>query len=347
MECWVGIDVSKSSLDVAVLKGAQARPVHRKFSNKKEGHAELLAFCAEYAPLTSCHFCMESTGNYGFGIATALSMGGYLVSVENPRFIKHFAIGRRIQNKTDKTDAAAIALYCRETSPRPWVLRDPDLRELEELLKRLADVEKLQVMEANRLEGDRLEGSAKASVERILKFLEAELETLTQELEKCLSRQPKIQAMVRVLVREPGAGELTALRVLSHLGWSHETFDSAQQAAAAAGYNPVRRESGKMVGRTKISKQGDAAFRGHMHMVAVVAIRHNPKVKAFYEKRLAAGMSKLAAVTACARKLLMILYGILKAHGSGKTPEYSKDKQRYTDLRGRQRRFHTKKPAKA
>jgi transposase len=334
-------------LDVVVLKEAPSKPVHRKFSNKKEGHAELLAFCADYAPLTSCHFCMESTGNYGFGIATALSARGCLVSVENPRFIKHFAIGRRIQNKTDKTDAKAIAQYCRETSPRPWVLRDPDLRELEELLKRLADVEKLRVMEANRLEGESLDGSAKASVQRILKFLQAESETLIQELESCLARQPKIQEMVRVLVKEPGAGELTALRVLSHLGWSHETFDSAQQCAAAAGYNPVRRESGKMVGRTRISKQGDAAFRGQMHMVAVVAIQFNPKVKVFYEKRLAAGMSKLAAVTACARKLLMILYGILKAHASGKTPEYSKAKLRYRDLRGRQRLFSKKRAVRA
>jgi len=345
--CWVGIDVSKASLDVAVSYAPGKKPAHRKFANTKSGHDELIQYCAKYAPVSSCHFCMESTGSYGMGLATALADAGCLVSVENPRFVKHFAIGRRIQNKTDKTDAAAIALYCRETAPRPWVLGNPDLRELDQLLKRLADVEKLRLQEANRLEGGALLLRARDSIGRSLAFFDLEIEALTCELEECLSRQPEIQRMVRVLVREPGVGEITALRALGHMGWSYESFRDAQQCAAAAGYNPVRRESGKMVGHTRISKQGDARFRGAMHMATVVAIQFNPKVKAFYEKRVAAGMCKLAAVTACSRKLVMILYGMLKAWAKGETPFYSAEKLRYTDLRGRQRLFETKKEKKA
>jgi hypothetical protein len=98
-----------------------------------------------------------------------------------------------------------------------------------------------------------------------------------------------------------------------------------------------------MVGHTRISKHGDPAFRAELYMAVVVAITHNPRIKAFYERLLKKGMAKLAALTACARKLLMILYGILKAHIQGKEPVYSTVKLRYTDIRGRQKLLDYKK----
>jgi len=145
---------------------------------------------------------------------------------------------------------------------------------------------------------------------------------------------------VGALVREPGVGELTALRVLSHAGWDPAAFESAQQCAAAAGLNPVKSESGQWQGRTRISKRGPARLRGALHMAAAVAARHNPRVRAFYERLLERGLPKLAALTACARKLLMLCFGILKAHARGQDPVYSGTKARYTDLRGRLRTLH-------
>lgn len=343
--CWVGIDVSKDSLDVAVLTLGSDKPVHRKVDNKRSGFEEMKVFVEELVPLSECHFCMESTGPYGRGVATYLSVKGALVSVENPRFIKYFAMGKRFQQKTDKADAKIIASYCKQEAPRPWTPLDPSLRELDELLKRLKDIEKLRVQEANRGESKDLPQSALDSIARTLAFFKAETKAIQEGIEATLKKLPKIREMVDVLVREPGIGELTALRFLSHVSWTYETFESAQQCAAAAGYNPKRRESGTMVGHTRISKHGDASFRASMHLVAVTATRCNPKVEAFYLKRLEGGMAKLAAITACSRKLVMILFGILKAHAQGRTPVYSAEKPRYLTVTGTQRTFLKKDAA--
>jgi transposase len=334
--CYVGIDVSKASLDVCVLRAGSVRK-DRRFSNSALGFSELSKWCSEFAPLTECHFCLESTGTYGLGIASTLSDAGYFVSVENPRFIKHFAIGERMQNKTDKSDAFAIAMYCAKNSPPRWSLGDPALRELDLLLKRISDLGQVVRMESNRLECQYLPQSVRDSICRSVKAMESEIEAVIQEIESKLALLPQIQAMARALFREPGVGELSALRVLAHMGWNPLNFADAQQCAAAAGFNPVRRESGNMIGLTRISKHGDPAFRSEIYMTALAATSFNPRVKAFYEKLLAKGMTKKAALIACARKLLMLLYGILKAHILGKEPVYSSVKARYTNLRGKQR----------
>jgi len=336
--CFIGIDVSKKSLDVCLWKAA-GKPSHRRFVNSSSGFRELTSWCESQAALSSCHFCLESTGTYGLGIASFLADSKLLVSVENPRFIKHFAIGAKIQNKTDKTDALAIARYCQERAPGPWTLGDPALRELDLLLKRLSDLDALERRESNRLECSYLPESVRTSIQRVVKGLQDETQLIQGELETRIQGMPLLLGMVRALVREHAVGELTALRILAHMGFDPRTFQSAQQAAAAAGLNPVKRESGKTKQATHISKHGDPAFRAQLHMVAVVATKYNPRVKAFYEKRLESGMSKLAAVTACARKLLMICYGILKAHLRGEEPTYSGPKSRYINLRGKQRRL--------
>ena len=342
IECFVGIDISKKSLDVCIL-GEKVKAAHRLFANSTSGFAELLAWCGSRASLDTCHFCLESTGTYGLGIAGHLADSGHLVSVENPRFIKHFAIGKKIQNKTDRSDSFAIARYCQENELRPWSLQDPALRELDLLLKRLFELGKLEQQEANRLECTFLPKCVRNSVSRMVGALQAEAEIVTKELEERLSQKPQVQGMLRALIREAAVGELTALRILSHMGWDPLNFENAQQVGAAAGLNPVRRESGLTKAPTHISKHGNPDFRAQLHMVAVVAAHKNERVKAFYQKRLAGGMPKLAAITACARKLLMICYGILRAHLRGDTPVYSSAKLRYTNLRGRIRVIDPKK----
>lgn len=338
-QAWIGIDVSKKSLDATHLS-LDGKARHRKFSNDPSGWREML----DWAKAGSDgHWAMESTGAYSFGVASFLADAGLAVSMENPRYIKHWACGMRYQNKTDKADSRIIARYAQEVRPKLWTLADPLLREIHMLLDRLADLSKLESAERNRLENAALPESVHASVLRSIVGIQHERELVVQALEQKLESRPELKEAMSALVLEPGVGELTALRALDFMGWSTEGFQSAQQVAAAAGYNPVRRESGDSRGKTSISKQGPAEFRAAMHMAAVVAIRRNPRIQAFYERLLAKGMAKLAAVAACARKLIMILYGILKAHQRGNKPVYSAQKIRYCDLRGRQRVLHPKK----
>lgn len=335
IDVFVGIDVSKRHLDVCLLVDGSVRS--KRVSNDAEGFVRLVAWCASHAPLERCHFCLESTGCYGHGVASHLCQTGCLVSVENARRIKHFAIGEGIQNKTDRTDAAAIALYCKKQAPKPWALADPKLRELDLLLKRLSDLEQAQWRESNRLEDEWLPESVKESIKASIASHHAHAEAVLDAIEQRIEQMPQHRAMVRALVKEPGVGERTALRVLAHFEWGVAKFEDAQQAAAAAGYNPVLVESGEHRGRTRISKHGPARLRADLYMAAVVAARSNTELRAFYDKLLGRGMPKLAAIIACARKLVMRLYGILKAHLKGGQPTYAGEKRRYCDLRGRQR----------
>jgi transposase len=337
VSAWMGIDVSKRSLDACLLEG-ESKERSRKFSNDAKGWNELLEWLGGI-PAQGVHFVMESTGAYSFGPASFLADKGLLVSLENPRFVKRWAEGTRHQNKTDRADARILARYARAVSPSPWSLSDPSLRELELLLGRIAELEKLERMELNRLENTSLPQSVASSIRRSASSLAGEAEAMREALEERLKTLPEVRTMVAALVKEPGVGELTALRLLAHFGWGTERFESAQQAAAAAGYNPVKRESGQWKGVTRISKCGPPELRGALHMAVVAAVQFNPVLKAFYERLLAKGMSKLAALTACARKLVMRLFGILKAHRRGETPAYAAEKSRFTDLRGKQKAF--------
>lgn len=343
IDVFVGIDTSKKHLDVCLL--SQGTKVHSKrFDNDASGFAELVRWCSRLAALDRCHFCLESTGCYGFGIASWLSDAGHLVSVENPRTIKHFAIGEGIQNKTDKADAGAIALYCKKKAPRPWALTDPKLRELDLLVKRLTNLEQAMRRESNRLEDPWLPMSVQQSIRASIASHQEHVAAILKTIAERLGGMPEQRAMIRALVREPGVGERTAIRVLCHFEWGVTKFEGAQQAAAAAGLNPVLQQSGQHCGKTKISKHGPAGIRADIYMAAVSASSWNPVVRTFYEKLKSRGMQKHAAVVACARKLIMRLFGILKAHLKGTPPSYGGDKRRFLDLQGKQVRFTAKAP---
>ncbi len=338
---WVGIDVSKASLDATCI-GTDRKDSYRKFANKPKGWEELLKWIG--ADLSQTHFAMESTGAYSYGIASFLADQGVVVSVENPRFIKHWAVGMRFQNKTDKADSRIIARYAQAGVPKPWTLTDPLLREIHCLLARIGDLEGAILAESNRLENQHLPDSVGDSILRAIKALEAEVEHLTALLKERVSQRGELVEMVDVLVKEPGVGEKTALRILDHFGWDPTRYASAQQAAASMGYNPVRQESGVHRGKSRISKQGPSRLRGELYMVGIVAVQCNPRVKAFYQRLVSRGVSKMAALIACTRKLVMLLFGILKAHFRGQQPVYSSHKLRYTDLTGKQKRLYSKRP---
>ena len=344
MKAWVGIDVSKRSLDVAVLVDREDRLRVRRFANDAQGWEALVRWVDMAAE--DVHFVMESTGAYSYGLAAFLADKKWTVSVENPRFIKHWAIGLRFQNKTDKADARIIARYAKACAPAPWDLSDPILREIHLVLARLGDLDAMILAERNRLENPALIEAIATSIQDSIRAMEAQRSKLLELLQKHTRERGELAGKVTALVKEPAIGELTAFRVLSHFGWDPNRFQSAQQAAASIGLNPVKRESGTFKGKTCISKRGPRKLRGDLYMATVVAIRHNPRIKAFYLKLTQKGLPKMAALIACSRKLCMILYGILKAHCAGKEITYSGSKTRYTNLEGKQRKLNspTRKP---
>jgi transposase len=307
MRTAVGIDVSKDKLDVCVMvEGGHARLFTVK--NDKKGHAELLRKCPEGAA-----FCMEATGAYHFGLAAFLCEKGLAVSVENPRRAKHYGLAVGALQKTDRCDARLIARHCLALSPAPWALSDPVLRELAALDRRLEDLARISNQEGNRLEDAWLPAEVRRSVTAVLRLLEKQAKALRSRMLELVAGHERLSREFALLLTVPGVGERAAAGLLAHAG-DLASYDSAEGLAAKAGLHPVVRRSGTSVDRrTRISKAGSAPLRKRFYMPALVAVRHNPPVKAFYERLVARGKNKKAALVACERKLLMLCYGVVKS----------------------------------
>lgn len=301
----VGIDVSKDKLDVCVLEEGRERLF--TVGNDKAGHAELLRRTPPGA-----RFCMEATGAYHYGLAVSLCRSGRTVSVADPRRVKHYGLAIGALQKTDRCDAKVIARFCLSLSPAPWSLSDPVVRELAALDRRLEDIAGLANQESNRLEDEWLPAEVRKGVKAVLRLLERQAKALRARMLELVASHERLAGDFALLLTVPGVGERAAAGLLAHAG-DLASYDSAEGLAAKAGLHPVLRRSGSSVDkRSKISKAGSAPLRKRFYMPALVAVRHNPSVKAFYERLLANGKNKKAALVACERKLLMICYGVVK-----------------------------------
>ena len=312
----LGVDVCKAFLDACLLHPC-GRAEERRFANSPEGIAALLAWGGGASVVG-----MESTGGYERDLALAGTEAGLLVRVENPRRVRDFARATGRLNKTDRADARAVAGFLGKVEGRPWRLAAPVSRELEGLTAHRGALVEERTRLANRLE-------RRASMPPLaVRHLEARRCALDDELRETDAERRRLARADEGLARDlaaltglPGVGEATALLVLARAG-NVEDYPSAQAYAAAAGLAPCRRESGSWKGRTRISKQGDASLRSGIYMAAVVASRFDPVLKEFRERLLAGGKTKMQALVACMRKLLMRCYGVLKAVRAGKEPFY-------------------------
>ena len=148
---YLGIDVSKATLDAALLLDQATKARHKVFSNTPEGHALLLGWLGDQgAPVV--HATLEATGTYAEGIALALHEAGHIVSVVNPALVRAFGQSQLKRTKTDKADAQLVARFCAMHKPAPWSPPAPELRELQALVRRVESLEEMKQMEENRLE---------------------------------------------------------------------------------------------------------------------------------------------------------------------------------------------------
>lgn len=306
-----GIDVSKKTLDICVLL-ANGKQREFQSANTEEGFAQLLAKARKFAG-EQLHFCMEPSGTYHLGIAYHLIEQGCTVSLENPRRIKYHGISIGAMQKTDRADARIIASYCAKNCPKPWNPSSPEIRDLMLIDRRLCDVLRMVTQETNRLESGRLPGVVRESIEQVVRCLKEEEQSLRKQLLAIVESSEELKRDYNLLRTIPGIGERAAIGFLAEVG-DLSNYASAESLAASFGLNPRIRRSGTSVhGQTRISKMGNAHARSRFYMPALVAIVHNPLVKAFYERLVARGKNKKGALVACCRKLVMIAYGVLKS----------------------------------
>lgn len=310
MKTFIGIDVSKRSVDVAFSDGARFRVKH--FAHNHAQTAE--AILAE-VPVSDVHIVLEATGNYCYQLATSFHLAGLPVSVVNPLRIKHFGKMRLQRAKTDRYDAKTICQFAQEVPRLPlWQPRPPEQEQLRQVVGAIHDLQVLKTELTNRQEAMApLPVKSPRCVqvfEHLVAGVETELATLQQELVRLAAAVN--QRTFDLLLSIKGIGEITAGAIMGLCG-SFEGFETAAQVVAYAGLNPAPYESGTTVrGRGGISKRGHASLRRLLYMGALSAMRYNPACKALYERLLAKGKPKRVARVAVAHKLLRIAFGVVK-----------------------------------
>lgn len=306
---FLGIDISKRRVDVALLREGRLR--HSVFDNAPKGFRALSCWLAKQGAVAP-HICMEATGSYWEAIAAYLFQKGLVVSVVNPACVHDFRKSRLRRGKTDKMDAALLAEFCRAQSPRPWNPPPPESLELRHLVRRRDDLVAMRGQERNRLAAPGLSKDAQTSLKRTLAWLTAEQRRLERQIRESLRRSPALQKNYELLASIPGIGVVTATVFLGEVG-RLEDYDSARQLAAHAGLTPQPHESGDSIrGKPRLCRIGNAVLRKGFYLAAVVAKKHNPVLREFCARLEAKGKPPMVIVAAAMRKLLHIAYGVLK-----------------------------------
>ena len=305
----VGIDIAKDTLAVALLVDNHLEQT--TVANTSEGTTKLLSWLRKHK-VTHAHACMEATGTYGEALALALHDAGHTVSVVNPARIAAYAKSHLARNKTDALDAQLIARFCLKEEPPPWTPPAPELRELRALVRHLADLQAMRQAEANRLQGQTHPDAVRQALEDHLVFLAKQVAQLRTRIDDHIEQHPELRRQRDLLISIKGIGRRTAARLLAEVG-DIRSFENARALAAYAGLTPRQFSSGTSIRkRTRLSKLGSASLRKALFFPAIVAKQHNPIIRAFCLRLLDAGKSPMVVVGAAMRKLLHLVYGVLK-----------------------------------
>jgi transposase len=302
--CFVGLDIAKDHLDASVRPTAeQWRAAHTD-----EG---IRALVARLVALTPALVVVESTGGYETAVVTALAVAHVPVAVVNPRQVRDFAkaVGRLA--KTDTIDAAVLALFAERVRPEVRPLPDEAHQELVALVTRRRQLVDMLTAERNRLATAR--PSVRASVQQHVRWLERRVHDADADLTTTIRQSPLWRATDDLLRSVPGIGPITSsllIALLPELGAL-----SRREIASLVGVAPLNQDSGRSRGR-RVVWGGRAAVRAPLYMATLVATRHNPVIRTFYQRLRAVGKPPLVALVAAMRKLLTILNAMVRHHQS-------------------------------
>jgi transposase len=299
---FVGIDVSKDRLDVHL------RPSGQVFAVPRDGPGldQLLARLRTEPPAL---VVIEATGGFELTVAAAIAGAGLPLAVVNPRQIRDFARATGRLAKTDRLDAAAIALFAERVRPTPRPVPDAAAQALAELVSRRRQIVEMIGMEQNRSRQARAPKVAR-TIRATLKVLEVQLTALDHDIDDAIRGSPAWRAADDLLQSVPGIGDVTARTLIAEMPELGRL--DRREAAALIGVAPVNRDSGQMRGHRAIAG-GRTSVRNLLYMATLTAIRWNPVLKPHYQQLIARGRPKKVAIVACMRRLLGIINAILRA----------------------------------
>jgi transposase len=305
---FLGIDVAKEKVDVVLLRGEQAR--RRTFGNTPTGHGKLWQWLTKHGG-AACHACLEATGPYGEKLALFLHERAGKVSVVNPARVKGFRQSELGRTKTDEADAALIARFCRAMKPALWQPPASHIRELQAFVRRLENINSMRLKEVNRLHV--INDNLRENVTSFIEFFDKKICDLKKKIKEHIKKHKDLEEKQKLLESIPGVAEATIAVILTFLA-EPEKFRSAKQVAAFVGLNPKQRQSGSSVrGQTRLSKTGNSFLRKSLYMPALSAKRSNPLLAAFAKRLEKEGKRKMVILGAVMRKLLHLIYGVLKS----------------------------------
>lgn len=298
---YVGVDVAKAQMDVAVRPTDDGWVV----DNDDAGIRQLVSRLKILEPQI---VVLEASGGLELPLVAALAVEELPVVVVNPRQVRDFARATGKLAKTDALDASVLAHFGEAVKPPVRPLRDAETQTLNSLVARRQQVMSMLVSERNRL-NTAIAVAVRSSIEAHIEWLQRELDDLDTDLRQTLLQSPVWREKDNLLRSVPGVGEQISLTLLAHLP-ELGTLDR-RQIAALVGVAPFNRDSGTLRGRRTVWG-GRAKVRAVLYMGALVAARYNPVIRDFYHRLLAAGKPKKLALTACMRKLLVILNSMLR-----------------------------------
>lgn len=302
LEKYVGMDVSKDQLDVAIWddKG------YWEFSNSKRGIAKLVKQMLALGPKL---IVVEATGGYEEAVVLALFEAGLPVALVSPQRVRQYARAKGLLAKTDKLDARVLAEYGQKIQPRLFVGKSEERQRLSALVGRRKQVNEMLQAEKNRLRT--IAAEVKSSVQRSIAFLRAELKDLEAQIHEFMKAHEEFGQQGKLLCTAKSVGPVTAATLLADLPELGQL--DRKQIAALVGVAPMNRDSGRKRGYRK-TKGGRPAVRTVLYMSTLNGIQHNPILKPQYEQLVKRGKEKKVAITACMRKMLVILNAIMRDH---------------------------------
>ena len=307
----VGIDVGKEKLDVGLVDEKRVRV----WANDDTGRTELSAWIVEQK---ASLVVVEASGGYEAAIVSELVSRGQAVALVNPTRVRAFARAEGILAKTDKIDAQVIARFGATMKPQAKAKREQAQVELNELVTRRRQLVLMLTAEKNRLQT--ASPVMQAHIASHIAWLQAEIEALEQQISQAIKAHPEWTEIAKRVEQVPGIGFITAATLVADLPELGQL--NRQKIAALVGLAPFNHDSGKQRGKRRIFG-GRTSVRSVLYMATLSAIRHNAVIKEFYQRLLDKGKLKKVALTACMRKLLVILNTMIKTGQDWNPPTLS------------------------
>ena len=311
----IGIDVSSKTLVVEMKRASDNGTAIGEFDNTSSGHKKLLKFITKNR--SSARVCMEATGNYHFELALLLAKSGKVeVMIVNPKAMHHFGTAILQRAKTDSCDAHLILEYLLRMDFKQWSIPSDNKITLNRLARRLVQLKKMKAQEQNRRSAAEFQGKDGKqiikSINKVITLCDKQITNIQSLAEEVINNDNELKGIYDLLNSAKGIAEVSATQLLAEFVMFPDGLTAAQWVAFS-GLDPKPIESGASINKPRrISRHGNKYIRAALYMPALVAIRHDQNVKAYYEKLLAAGKKKMQAIVAVMRKLLLAIWGHVK-----------------------------------